>query len=182
MQYEIKTEPFTGEVPPKDGESYDERQKRENENSANETSHELEHSIVTFYETDEDEDGNEIRGKEVASFTYDELLEKFWSEYWDENDLDPDSRPMDSGMLEDYIQSLESPTDILFRVYYGYEWSRWGDEKKEFNPNDEYFAFSGYGNLVSICEYDLTRYLSGYIGFEELVKWVADNKDETELD
>jgi len=181
MQYEIKTEPFTGEVPPKDGESYDEREKRENENSANETTHELEHSTVTFYETDEDEDGNEIRGKEVASFTYEELLEKFWQEYWDENDLDPDSRPMDMSGLNDYASSLDEPADILFRAFYGHDYNPW-NEKEEFNPNQEWFAFNGYGNLVSIDDCRLDWYLSDYIGFEELVKWVAENKDETDLD
>lgn len=177
MTYEIKTKPFTGEEPPKDGETYDERTKRENENAANRTSHELDTTVVTFWEMKEDEDGNEVKDEEHSeSLTYDELLDKFWSEYWDENNLDPDSRPSDWDMLDDYIRSLDEPSDILFRVYHGYSWSRWGSEKDEFNPHDEYFAFSGYGNLVSICEYDLNHYLADYIGVEELAKWVAENK------
>ena len=164
MRYKTEVKPYEGEeVKRKDGEPYDEWERRKNVDIFERTRHALQHSVVTFL------------------FTYEELLEKFWQEYWDDNDLDPGSRPMDMSGLNDYASSLDEPADILFRAFYGHDYNPW-NEKEEFNPNQEWFAFTGYGNLVSIDDCRLDWYLSDYIGFEELVKWVAENKDETDLD
>lgn len=182
MRYKTEVKPYEGEeVKRKDGEPYEEWERRKNVDISERTRHALQHSVVTFYDTDWDDDDNEIDGDQIASVTYEELLEKFWQEYWDDNDLDPDSRPMDMSGLNDYASSLDEPADILFRAFYGHDYNPW-NEKEEFNPNQEWFAFNGYGNLVSIDDFRLGWYLSDYIGFEELVKWVAENKDETDLD
>ena len=44
-----------------------------------------------------------------------------------------------------------------------------------FNPNDEYFAYNGYGNLVSINERDLNKYLNDYVDEEEFYNYCVDN-------
>lgn len=68
--------------------------------------------------------------------------------------------------MEDFeeITSGWKPLEAISRAFYG-----------DFNPNDNYFAFNGYGNLVSfdyvddencpICAYDM-------------VYWFDENKDD----
>ena len=45
-----------------------------------------------------------------------------------------------------------------------------------FNPNDEYFSFNGYGNLMSIPEYCLQDYFNQYE--VEILEYVNDNEVE----
>lgn len=57
---------------------------------------------------------------------------------------------IDMDMLEDYL--LEVPAvDIINKVYYG-----------DFNPNDPYFQFNAYANLVSYSEYEVEQELIDY--------------------
>jgi hypothetical protein len=55
-----------------------------------------------------------------------------------------------------------SPLDIVRRVQYG-----------DFRPDDDYFAFNGYGNLVSFN--DLSDY--GPFSYEVLAEYLVDNGD-----
>lgn len=52
------------------------------------------------------------------------------------------------------------PSFVLARAFYGYRFNPWrGDgEYEAFNPNDEYFTFNGYANLVSVCGGDWGYY------------------------
>ena len=54
----------------------------------------------------------------------------------------------------------KTPYEISRLAFYG---SRFGYKQDNFNPNDEYFSFSGYGTLVSISEYDLDAYCDLYL-------------------
>ncbi len=67
---------------------------------------------------------------------------------------------------EFYIDS--DPTELLQRVYFGYDEDdviidQWGEEhKKEFNPMRDYFRYNGYGNLVSTNYKDYSDHLDNY--------------------
>lgn len=56
--------------------------------------------------------------------------------------------------LNEFYRETE-PLEILYRVYYG----RDDDTRGEFNPNREYFYYSGYGNLISSDYKDYTALL-----------------------
>ena len=43
------------------------------------------------------------------------------------------------------------PDELARRIFHG-----------DFNPNHEYFEFNGYGNLVSLSDYELERELLDY--------------------
>ena len=72
---------------------------------------------------------------------------------------------------DDYIYSMDEFDEILHgqtpewianRVFYG-----------DFNPNYEYFKFNGYGNLQSICSYEL----KDYIYIDDIAAYIVDNDD-----
>lgn len=69
--------------------------------------------------------------------------------------------------LEEFFADYD-PLEILYRAYYGYSEDTWtkdsrGDKKYEaFNPNQNYFYFNGYGNLVSSDYKDYSTYLDRY--------------------
>ena len=55
------------------------------------------------------------------------------------------------------------PSFVLARAFYGYRFNPWrgdmdGREREAFNPNDDYFTFNGYGNLVSVSGYNWGYY------------------------
>lgn len=68
----------------------------------------------------------------------------------------------------DYLDELaemggdwSKPSFILARAFYGYRFNPYrsdSDERGAFNPNDEYFTFNGYGNLVSVAAHDWAAY------------------------
>lgn len=66
-------------------------------------------------------------------------------------------------LLSDY-----NVTDILYRVFYGYNQDNYTtDDYGEkhygsFNPNCDYFKFNGYGNLVSAWDKDYSDFLDDY--------------------
>ena len=53
-----------------------------------------------------------------------------------------------------------TPDNIIRLAFYG---NRFNFEQDNFNPNNEYFSFNGYGNLVSISGYDLEAYCDLYL-------------------
>ncbi|MDO4800926.1 MAG: hypothetical protein Q4A15_02050 [Prevotellaceae bacterium] len=74
------------------------------------------------------------------------------------------------GCMDDYIFNMEDIEDILYgtdkwellrMAFYG-----------NFNPNDDYFGFNGYGNLIS---FGYAENLHGYISFEDLADYAVNN-------
>lgn len=72
---------------------------------------------------------------------------------------------------DDYIYSMWEFSDIMYgqtadwianRIFYG-----------DFNPNDEYFKFDGYGNLKSISSYSVRDYI--YI--DEIAQYIIDTNN-----
>lgn len=69
--------------------------------------------------------------------------------------------------LNDLYRDAE-PLELLQRAFYGYDADSWttdssGDkEYGAFNPNREYFAYNGYGNLVSADYKDYSAFLDHY--------------------
>ncbi len=55
---------------------------------------------------------------------------------WNEN-ADADDLVYQMYQLDEFMEN-DSPTEIALRVFHG-----------DFNPNDDYFCFNGYANLVS---------------------------------
>lgn len=53
-----------------------------------------------------------------------------------------------------------TPGEIIQLALYG---GRFNFKQDSFNPNDEYFSFDGYGNLVSISGYELRYYCDLYL-------------------
>lgn len=77
----------------------------------------------------------------------------------------PDNTLEDMEYLDELAQcggDWSKPSYILMRAFYGHRYSRFANEPKhkneEFNPNDEYFTFNGYGNLISVNEFDWAHY------------------------
>lgn len=53
-------------------------------------------------------------------------------------------------VIEQFDEIFEgvAPFDISLRIFYG-----------DFNPNYEYFKFNGYGNIKSICKWEIDRFI-----------------------
>lgn len=68
----------------------------------------------------------------------------------------------------DELLSNYNVTDILYRVFYGYnqdDYTTDGYGMKHycsFNPNCDYFRFNGYGNLISAWNKDYSDFLDDY--------------------
>lgn len=62
----------------------------------------------------------------------------------------------------DEVFNDSDPWNIACRIFYG-----------EFNPNDDYFTFNGYGNLVSLSEYNIGEYV--YI--DDIADYIIDNNN-----
>lgn len=63
----------------------------------------------------------------------------------------------------DEIMDGYKPLEISEKIFYG----------KGFNPNNRYFMFDGYANLISIDSYDILDYI--YI--DEIIEYIIDNND-----
>ena len=63
--------------------------------------------------------------------------------------------------------------EAIREVFYG---SQYGFTKDQFNLNDSYFVFDGYGNLESIPEYYLQDYFDLYKN--EILEYINDNEFE----
>ena len=63
--------------------------------------------------------------------------------------------------------------EAIRAAFYG---GRYEFSQDPFNPNDEYFSFNGYGNLMSIPEYCLQDYFNQYEF--EILEYVNDNEVE----
>ncbi|KAA9290010.1 MULTISPECIES: antirestriction protein ArdA [Aerococcus] len=68
-----------------------------------------------------------------------ELLEQYFEEY-------PDDRLYDMDELDEILYEF-TPMDIVRMVHFG-----------DFNFNDDYFTFDGYGNLESVSSYSADKH------------------------
>lgn len=92
----------------------------------------------------------------------------------------------------DELNEFYSNTDVanlMQRIYYGYsEDETYTDEHGQiihcqFNPNQDYFTYNGYGNLVSAWDKDYTGFLDKWF-IEDLTKcrqWVYSIEDDARL-
>jgi hypothetical protein len=73
--------------------------------------------------------------------------------------------------FDDYIYSMDDLNElcsgqdafwITCRVFYG-----------EFNPNDDYLTFNGYGNFISFNEWKA----KDYIYTDDIIDYIIDNND-----
>lgn len=80
-------------------------------------------------------------------------------------------------------------TDLMQRIFFGYsEDETYTDEHGQikhcqFNPNQDYFTYNGYGNLVSAWDKDYYGFLDEWF-IEDLIKhrqWVYNIEDDARL-
>lgn len=64
-------------------------------------------------------------------------------------------------MFDELMQGLD-PYTLACRVAYG-----------DFNGGYEYFKFNGYGNIQSICKWDVDR----HVDINEIASYIIDNDD-----
>lgn len=64
-----------------------------------------------------------------------------------------------------------SAYDAISAAFHG---GRFGFAQDSFNPNDDYFLYDGYSNLVSIPEYYLQEYMNQFES--EILEYVNDNE------
>lgn len=94
---------------------------------------------------------------------------------------DPDNALEDMEYLDELAEcggDWGKPSYVLARAFYGHRYSRFANEPdhkaEEFNPNDEYFTFNGYGNLVSVCKFDWGHYWASMIDEEGYINAAED--------
>ena len=103
------------------------------------------------------------------AFNFDEMAEQYGCEFLAEHD--PDSEPMSMDEFNEFTNYSDDPLEAIRRAFYG---GRYGHENDSFNPNDDYFTYNGYGNLVSISDYMFDEYLRDHIDEEEFKQWCID--------
>lgn len=84
---------------------------------------------------------------------------------------------------EDFIYNMDdfddimngySPSRLVSMIFYGSSF-RYNFENENFNPNDDYFTFDGYGNLQSISGYEIADYLTLYE--KEIIEHIMECED-----
>lgn len=100
---------------------------------------------------------------------FDEMIEDYGFEYLSEKD--PDSEPYSMDEFNELTSYADDPLEAITRAFYG---GRYGFKNDSFNPNDEYFAYNGYGNLISIKDYDINDYLKENIDESYFYDWCVD--------
>lgn len=98
---------------------------------------------------------NEIK-KYLENLSDGDLL-SLWNEYKSERCYDGEVYYMEE--FNEICESLK-PIDLATKIFYG-----------SFNPNHDYFIFSGYANLES------SNYLDDFIDIDELAQHIYDNDD-----
>lgn len=94
---------------------------------------------------------------------------------------DPDYALEDMEYLDELAEcggDWGKPSFVLARAFYGHRYSRFANEpdykEGEFNPNDEYFTFNGYGNLVSVNRLDWGHYWASILDEEGYINAAED--------
>lgn len=119
-------------------------------------------------------------------YDYRELLQDYGNEYLQE--YYPDDCIYEMDMVTEFITDV---WEALRSAFFGYDWAPGADSdhnlREQFNPNKDYFAFNGYGNLVSIDSYYYVDWLDRCITESEFVDWCVergylDEEDEEEIE
>ena len=73
--------------------------------------------------------------------------------------------------MDDFNEIMEgyTPTELAERIFFG-----------DFNINDDYFYFNGYGNLESITEYDMEGHFEPII--DEIIDSMLYHYDDLYID
>lgn len=105
---------------------------------------------------------------------YQECLNKYAQEFFEDTDrYDYLVYSMDD--FDEMNKDL-SPIDLVLSVINGYQYNSIVYERNEsFNPNDKYFAYNGYGNLISIPQYELTDYYDSYVEKNKFIEWLEEH-------
>ena len=81
----------------------------------------------------------------------------------------------DTNYMDDYIYSM----DDFNELHYGVD--AWEIARRihfgEFNPTDDYWMYNGYGNLVSLDEWEVEKMMNDDTDFKE---WYAENYGDEE--
>lgn len=108
--------------------------------------------------------------KNTEDFNYDIEELDSWNGYLGDDKV----IPMDE--LDEVFQGVD-PSEIVRRSFFGFDEPYAKSEARHsFNPNRDYFYFSGYGNLVSTDERDYSGYLD-----EDFVQDIIDNEANLSL-
>ena len=82
----------------------------------------------------------------------------------------------------DELHSSIKPSELLYRVFYGYDEDAYTTDKngfkhyESFNPNREYFKYNGYGNLVSADYIDYSAHLDKWA-----IEAMSENRDYIDI-
>lgn len=99
---------------------------------------------------------------------FDKMLSEYGMDFLAENYHD--EVPINMAYLHLYIKD---PLEAIRKAFYG---GRYSDKtNSKFNPNDEYFYFDGYANIVSLPEDDLDFYLENHINETAFIDWCESN-------
>lgn len=104
----------------------------------------------------------------MAEWNFKEMVEDYGNEYLME--YEPDSLLFEMDYFDEYYQN-KSPLDIVWAVRNGYSWFPNENGYEDFNPNESYFAFNGYGNPISIDGSLIGEYLVAHIDEDEFKEW-----------
>lgn len=85
------------------------------------------------------------------------------------------------GYFDNEVFNMEDLDEILQfsqweAIRAAFNGGRYGYVRDSFNPNDAYFTFDGYANLVSINEYYLQEYFDQFE--DEILEYVNENEIE----
>ena len=78
--------------------------------------------------------------------------------------------------MDDLGELFADAWDAIRAAYYG---GRYGFSQDQFNPNDYYFIFDGYANLVSIPAYYVQDYINSQFK-DDILDYVNENEIELE--
>ena len=109
----------------------------------------------------------------------DDLYEKYGQEYI--NDEGDDGQVFDMSELDEQLGG-SSPSEAIMDAYCGYDYTGDGNDNTQFNPNEDYFAFNGQGNLVSIRSGLLTEWLKANIDESYFRDWLKNEQKEEYMD
>ncbi len=109
----------------------------------------------------------------------DDLYEKYGQEYLSYEG--GDGQVFDMSELDEQLGE-RSPSEAIMDAYCGYDYTGDGNDNTQFNPNEDYFAFNGQGNLVSIRSGLLAEWLKDNIDESSFRDWLKDEQKEEYMD
>lgn len=106
---------------------------------------------------------------------------------WIREKGNPDNALEDMEYLDELAEcggDWAKPSYMLARAFYGYRFNPYdpnGEHHEAFNPNDDYFTFNGYGNLVSVREWDWAAYWAINLNVSEYLDYVEETGNLEEI-